>query len=93
MCWEYLTVHGRARALMTAVVAVTVAVRGNRRPPLDSMSSGKRLFSMTGRVVSQVSRPGGSTYKHTRCVADRDTGLASGVINTSQQAGAHETPR
>ena len=29
-------------------------------------SSGKRLLSMTGRVVSQVSTPGGSTYSHTR---------------------------
>ncbi len=29
-------------------------------------SSGSRLFSMTGRVVSQVSTPGGSTYSHTK---------------------------
>ena len=39
MCWEYLTGYGRARALMTAVVAVTVAVRGNRRPSLPKRES------------------------------------------------------
>ena len=30
------------------------------------MSSGKRLLSRTGRVASQVSTPGGSTYSQNR---------------------------
>ena len=37
-------------------------VRGSLRYlSCDSASSGSRLFSMTGLVVSQVSSPGGST--------------------------------
>jgi hypothetical protein len=32
----------------------------------EVMSSGNRLLSITGRVVSQVSTPGGNTYSHTK---------------------------
>jgi hypothetical protein len=42
-------------------------VRGSARyRTCELTSSGSRLFSMTGLVVSQVSTPGGSTYSHTK---------------------------
>jgi hypothetical protein len=46
-------------------VSLTQVFGSVRYLACDSTSSGSRLFSMTGLVVSQVSSPGGSTYSQT----------------------------
>ena len=53
------------RSLSLSGVSLTQVLGSVRYLACDSTSSGSRLFSMTGLVVSQVSTPGGSTYSQT----------------------------
>ncbi len=47
--------------------AIRHQARGSARyRNCEPINSGNRLLSITGRVVSQVSTPGGSTYSQTR---------------------------
>jgi hypothetical protein len=62
--------HTRAVTRMSSFSAngaIRHQVRGSAMyRSCELTNSGKRLLSMTGRVVSQVSTPGGNTYSHTK---------------------------
>jgi hypothetical protein len=51
MCWKYMAVYGCVRALMTAVVAVTVAVR-DTRPTFRSQGGSRSRAPSSGLTPS-----------------------------------------